>query len=104
MSGTAKLLASAAIVALGFAGCNQAAPKQANEPTSPQVSTTKGGKPEAKPAPEELTARRSRGVELLRTPDGGIQPQAVVDAKGTLHLIYFKGDKAEAGDLFYVRR
>src|SRR5262245_53300801 len=39
-----------------------------------------------------------------RTPDGGIQPQAVVDARGTLHLIYFKGDKAEAGDLFYVRR
>ena len=104
MSGTAKLLASAAIVGLGFAGCNQADPKQANEPTSAQVSTTKGGKPEAQPAPEELAARRSSGVELLRTPDGGIQPQAVVDARGTLHLIYFKGDKAEAGDLFYVRR
>jgi hypothetical protein len=27
-----------------------------------------------------------------------------VDGKGTLHLIYFKGDKANAGDLFYVRR
>src|SRR5262249_28115085 len=67
-------------------------------------STTKGGKPEAQPAPEELVARRSSGVELLRTPDGGIQPQAVVDARGTVHLIYYKGDKAEAGDLFYVRR
>jgi hypothetical protein len=27
-----------------------------------------------------------------------------VDGKGTLHLIYFKGDKANAGDLFYVHR
>jgi hypothetical protein len=27
-----------------------------------------------------------------------------VDAKGTLHLIYFKGADAGAGDLFYVRR
>jgi hypothetical protein len=37
-------------------------------------------------------------------PNGGIQPQAVADAKGTVHLIYFKGDNAGAGDLFYVRR
>jgi hypothetical protein len=40
-------------------------------------------------------------VRLLRVPDGGIQPQAVVDAKGTVHLIYFKGDPA-AGDVFYA--
>ena len=37
-------------------------------------------------------------ITLLRTPDHGIQPQAAVDDKGTLHLIYFKGD-AFAGDL-----
>lgn len=42
-------------------------------------------------------------ISLVRTPDEGIQPQAVVDAEGTLHLIYFKGDPA-AGDIFYVRR
>jgi hypothetical protein len=42
-------------------------------------------------------------VELLRTPEGGIQPQAMVDAKGLLHLVYYKGD-AKAGDIFYVRR
>jgi hypothetical protein len=28
----------------------------------------------------------------LRVPNGGIQPQAVMDAKGTLHFIYIKGD------------
>jgi hypothetical protein len=42
-------------------------------------------------------------VQVLRTPDGGIQPQALLDGKGNLHVIYFKGD-AEAGDLFYARR
>ncbi len=42
-------------------------------------------------------------VTLLRTPNGGIQPQAVADSRGGLHLIYFKGDPA-AGDIFYVQR
>jgi hypothetical protein len=42
-------------------------------------------------------------VRLVKVPDGGIQPQAVVDGKGVLHLLYFKGDPAN-GDLFYVRR
>ncbi|MBU6400728.1 MAG: hypothetical protein KGS61_10440, partial [Verrucomicrobia bacterium] len=42
-------------------------------------------------------------LECLRTPNGGIQPQAVIDGQGTIHLIYFKG-KAGGGDLFYVRR
>src|SRR5207302_344064 len=45
----------------------------------------------------------SVSVEVIRTPNGGIQPQALVDAKGVLHLVYFKGDPA-AGDLFYVSR
>ena len=42
-------------------------------------------------------------VKLVRIPDGGIQPQATVDAKGAVHLVYFKGE-AKAGDLFYVRQ
>lgn len=42
-------------------------------------------------------------VKLVRTPDGGIQPQAAIDGKGVVHLIYFKG-KAAAGDIFYVRQ
>ncbi len=42
-------------------------------------------------------------VILMRTPDGGIQPQAVVDDGGAVHLIYFKGNPA-AGDIFYVRK
>src|SRR5262245_30106236 len=42
-------------------------------------------------------------VSVIRTPDGGLQPQTAVDASGTLHLIYFKGDP-KAGDIFYARR
>src|ERR1700730_13221449 len=42
-------------------------------------------------------------ITLLRTPDGGIQPQAVLDRDGVLHMIYFKGD-ASAGDIEYVQR
>jgi len=42
-------------------------------------------------------------IQLLRTPNSGIQPQTVVDSSGTVHMIYFKGD-AKAGDIEYVRR
>ncbi|CAG0959499.1 hypothetical protein PHYC_00644 [Phycisphaerales bacterium] len=50
-------------------------------------------------APSEPAVR----VEVVRTPDGGIQPQVVVDAEGTLHLLYYKGDP-KSGDLFYTKR
>jgi hypothetical protein len=50
-----------------------------------------------------LTNSRATKVDLLRTPDGGIQPQAAVDRSGTVHLIYYKGDPA-GGDIFYVHR
>lgn len=42
-------------------------------------------------------------IQLLRTPNDGIQPQAAVDSKGVVHLIYFKGEPA-GGDISYVRR
>ncbi len=45
----------------------------------------------------------SAAVKLARTPNGGIQPQAIVDDQGALHLICFKGD-AGAGDIFYARQ
>jgi hypothetical protein len=46
--------------------------------------------------------RAESKVTLLRVPDGGIQPQCLVDAKGVWHLIYFKGE-ASHGDVYYVR-
>lgn len=48
--------------------------------------------------PEQLA---NMDISLVRVPNGGIQPQAVVDRNGTLHLLYYAGDPAH-GDLFYV--
>ena len=41
-------------------------------------------------------------ISVIRVPNGGIQPEAVMDAGGTLHLLYYQGDRMH-GDLFYVR-
>ncbi|HZO90177.1 MAG TPA: hypothetical protein VFB38_17750 [Chthonomonadaceae bacterium] len=41
-------------------------------------------------------------VTLWRVPEKGIQPQAAVDSRGVVHLVYFRG-KPEAGDLYYLR-
>ena len=45
-------------------------------------------------------------VKLIRAPEAGLQPQACVDAVGTVHLIYGKSGGElgwSPGDLFYVR-
>ncbi len=34
-------------------------------------------------------------VRVLKCPDGGIQPQAAVDANGRVHIVYLNGDAAE---------
>jgi hypothetical protein len=49
--------------------------------------------PQSEPVPE---------VVLARLPNGGIQPQAMVDPGGILHLLYYAGDPKN-GDLFYVK-
>ncbi len=41
-------------------------------------------------------------ITLVRVPNGGIQPQVLVDARGVLHMLYLAGDAA-GGNLFYVR-
>jgi len=40
-------------------------------------------------------------VKVIRVPNGGIQPQVVLDDRGVIHLIYYAGD-SKAGDIFYV--
>lgn len=51
-----------------------------------------------------VTVRASElQVTVQKTPNGGIQPQAVIDDRGNLHLLYFQGEPL-AGDLMYVRR
>ncbi len=50
-------------------------------------------------SPERLS---NVDISLVRVPNGGIQPQAVLDPAGMLHLLYYAGDPAH-GDLFYVK-
>ena len=40
-------------------------------------------------------------ISLVRVPNGGIQPQAMVGPGGILHLLYYAGDPKN-GDVFYV--
>ena len=42
-------------------------------------------------------------VAVMRCPDGGIQPAAIADSKGAVHMVFFKGEPAH-GDLFYSTR
>ena len=42
-------------------------------------------------------------VRVQRAPAGALQPQAIMEARGTLHLVYLKGDP-KACDVFYARR
>jgi hypothetical protein len=53
--------------------------------------------------PASVSWAQHKQVSLVKTPGHGIQPQAVADGKGSVHLLYFKGDP-KAGDLFYLRR
>ena len=43
-----------------------------------------------------------KDITVRRVPAGGIQPEAVRDRDGVIHLLYFAGEPA-AGDLYYVR-
>jgi hypothetical protein len=54
-------------------------------------------------APCSFAADSAAPVKLIRTPDDGLQPQALVDGNGTLHLVYLKGDPKSC-DVFYARR
>jgi hypothetical protein len=104
MSGTAGIPAIAAVLALGLAGCNKGAQGDEKRSEAPRSEQAEGGKPASPPRSKLPAVEQASTVTLLHTPNGGIQPQALTDSKGTLHLIYFKGDNPRAGDLFYVRR
>lgn len=50
-----------------------------------------------------LTAPAASTVRLQRLPGGGVQPDAVLDDGGVLHLVFLQGDP-KASDVLYVRR
>lgn len=41
-------------------------------------------------------------VEIQRLPSGGVQPQAVVDAEGVVHVVYLVGEPSKS-DVYYIR-
>jgi hypothetical protein len=53
-------------------------------------------------APADQPGQAKHKPILLRVPSDGIQPQVAVDARGVVHLVYFKGEPAN-GDIFYTR-
>jgi hypothetical protein len=89
-----RILPLMVVAAIGLAGCTKPVPKP---------EATNGGPPQSQPDRDMSPVEPPSKVTVMTVPNGGIQPQALADAKGTLHLIYYKGD-AGAGDLFYVRR
>src|SRR5438045_4202603 len=50
----------------------------------------------------ETAPERVPAVIIQKLPGGAIQPQAVVDSKGVVHIVFFRG-RPEAGDLYYYR-
>lgn len=44
----------------------------------------------------------TKGVEIRRLPAGAVQPQAVVDGEGVVHLVYLDGEPKQA-DVYYIR-
>ena len=54
-------------------------------------------------AQTDLAVVSGISVATWQVPEGGRLPQAVVDDRGTVHLVYSDGDEAE-GDLMYVTR
>lgn len=89
----------ALLLLIGSLGCDQASTKQGNPP-APSSKASAPASSKASSKADKSPAAPHKAVLLLRTPDGGIQPQAV-EHKG-IHLIYFKGD-AKGGDVFYVK-
>src|SRR5215211_5679970 len=53
-------------------------------------------------AVDPAAGRAPSRVHVIQTPEEGVQPQAVVDERGVIHLIFFKGEPS-GGDLFYVK-
>lgn len=49
-----------------------------------------------------MRANGTGSVDLVRVPDGGLQPDVAVGGDGRVHMIYFAGEPAH-GDVFYTR-
>jgi hypothetical protein len=48
-------------------------------------------------------AGQENKVTIIKTPEGGVQPQAAVDERGAIHVVYLYGDPA-AANIGYARK
>jgi hypothetical protein len=83
----------------GFAAGGLCA-RPASNPTGEARKLTRADAPDKAAAKHEHDHVEEKPV-LVQVPDHGIQPQVAVDAKGVVHVVYFKGEPG-AGDLFYT--
>jgi hypothetical protein len=67
-------------------------------PAGQSGQTAQAGSADLQPA-----SQAAGKVKLLRTPNGGLQPQVALDERGVLHMVYFTGEP-QGGDIYYVRR
>jgi hypothetical protein len=104
MFGKAGMLAIVAVLGLVSAGCSNANGENEDQRALQPAAQARQRALTHQSGINNSSVRQAVRVTLMRVPNGGIQPQALMDPKGTLHLIYFQGTKANAGDLFYVRR
>ena len=54
-------------------------------------------------SPARAGSANAAPVRTVRVPDGGLQPQALVDDHGVLHLVYLNGSP-DASDVWYATR
>lgn len=52
---------------------------------------------------DQPSKSRQDEIQWIKTPQGGLQPQAVVDSNGGVHVVYLYGDPA-AADIAYVQK
>lgn len=101
-----KLMLKDQAVFLCCKGCVKAAQRDPDKTlaTVKELRARSGAAPASKT--EEKSEKKpasavSGKVSQMRVPNGGIQPQTMVDGRGVVHMIYFSGE-AKGGDVFYV--
>jgi hypothetical protein len=77
--------------------------ENADDSSASQRSRSPAAVVKRQPGLEPIVTRQSTELETLRVSGDGYQPQAVADAQGAVHLVYFQGEPG-SGDLFYLHR
>jgi hypothetical protein len=105
-----KMVAAALVGVLALAVGELVAQQLRADQVVTRAAETRTAPPEPAPAEQGAVAAPQKEPQgeasarpvVLRVPSHGIQPQVAVDARGVVHLLYFKGEPG-GGDVFYTR-